>query len=335
MRLSIIIPAYKVDGFIEKCIRSLEDQDIPKSDFEIIVTNDGSPDRSREIVESLQKEFSNLIVINQENQGVSMARNNAIAIAKGKYILPIDPDDYVVANSFSHILDHADSLQADVMYLGFEIFDADQKSVWQTDYSTQKKVIFNGVEGYFAARGSEIRDPDRSWGMLYNKALLDKFGITYPKDVPYLEDGLFLAKVFAVAEKVGFDNTMFYQRTTRKGSATNSRLFYSEKAIQGFINAILDIKSFDAANKFGQQQKLLIHHVVAKFTLLPLTSFIGQKNLKDYFAFIRKLKQLDLNKINTEGLRLGYQKMAAIYNFSATLFFVHYLVDSKVKNYRK
>lgn len=61
MRLSIIIPAYKVADYIEKCIRSLEEQDIPKSDYEIIVTNDGSPDNCREIVEKLQEEFSNII----------------------------------------------------------------------------------------------------------------------------------------------------------------------------------------------------------------------------------------------------------------------------------
>ena len=104
MLLSIIVPAYKVEGYIERCIRSLEDQDLSKEQYEIIITNDGSPDRCKEIVESLQDEFPNIILINQENQGVSMARNNAMAIAKGKYILPIDPDDYVVPNSFIKII---------------------------------------------------------------------------------------------------------------------------------------------------------------------------------------------------------------------------------------
>ena len=63
-KISIIIPAYKVAGYIEKCIRSLENQDLSKDDYEIIVTNDGSPDNCREIVESLQQEFSNIVLIN-------------------------------------------------------------------------------------------------------------------------------------------------------------------------------------------------------------------------------------------------------------------------------
>ena len=89
--LSIIIPIYNVAPYVERCIRSLEDQDIPKDDYEIICINDGSPDNCREIVEQLQQEFSNIILINQENQGVSMARNNGIDLSEGKYLLFVDP----------------------------------------------------------------------------------------------------------------------------------------------------------------------------------------------------------------------------------------------------
>jgi glycosyltransferase involved in cell wall biosynthesis len=331
LRLSIIIPAYKVEDYIEKCIRSLEDQDIPKTEYEIIVTNDGSPDRCKEIVESLQKEFSNIVLVDQENQGVSMARNNAITIAKGKYILPIDPDDYVLPNTLGNALEQAAKSDLDVLFLGFEIFDVEGNSAWHTNYVALESQIHTGVEAYFASRGFEVRDPDRSVGMLYKKSLLQQYAIDYPKNVPYLEDGLFLSKVFAVAEKVGFNNTSFYQRTTREGSATNSKLFYSEKAIQGFINAIEDIKFFGTKNEFRQEQKLLINHVVAKFTLLPLTSIIGQKSIGNYYKFIKKLKEKNFNKITLEGLRLGYHSMASIYNKSALLFYIYYPIITKLK----
>ena len=329
MRLSIIIPAYKVEGFIEKCIRSLEAQDIPKSEYEIIVTNDGSPDRSAQIVEKLQKEYSNLILINQQNQGVSMARNNAIAIAKGHYILPIDPDDYVLPNTFNHILEQAESQKIDVMYLGFEIFDAEEKSVWHTNYTQQKDTVYNGVDGYFVARGYDVRDPDRSWAMLYKREMLNRFEIHYPKDVPYLEDGLFLAKVFAVADKVAFDNVSFYQRTTRKGSATNSRLFYSDKAIQGFIYAIQDIKNFGSLHHLRQDQSQLINHVIAKFVILSLSSSMATFNFKAYFKVISILKKANLGKLNTDGLRFLYQKHIKMYNFSKLFFPLYFRLTNR------
>ena len=330
MRLSIIIPAYKVAGFIEKCLRSLEKQDIPQSDFEVIVTNDGSPDECREIVERLQKEFPNLILINQENQGVSMARNNAIAIAKGNYILPIDPDDYVLPNTFSKILNKAESLNSDVLYLGFEIFDAEQKSIWKSDYSSQGNTIFSGIDGYFASRGYEVKDPDRSWGILFKKQLLDEFEINYPKDVPYLEDGLFLAKVFVVAQSVAFDNDIFYQRTTRKGSATNSRLFFNEKTMKGFIYAIQDIKKFGSQRKLLKEQLELINHVVAKFVLLSLSPSMGSFKFKEYFKVVAILKKASLAKLETDGLRFLYKKHIRMYNVSKLFFPFYFRFTNKI-----
>ena len=329
LRLSIVIPAYKVEDYIEKCIRSIEDQDIPKTDYEIIVTNDGSPDRCKEIVESLQKEFSNIVLVDQENQGVSMARNNAIAIAKGKYILPIDPDDYVLRNTFSRILNEVERRNCDVFYLGFEIYDAQQNSIWRTDYSQQKATVYNGVDGYFVSRGFGVKDPDRSWGILFKKQLLDDFKITYPKDVPYLEDGLFLAKVFTVAKHVGFDDELFYQRTTREGSATNSKLFFSEKAIQGFINAIKDLKQFANKHKINTEQSNLVNHVVAKFVILSLSPSISKFNFKDYFRVIRVLKKSGLETLEIKGLQFLYGKHIRMYNFSKVLFPVYFRFINK------
>ena len=320
MRLSIIIPAYKVEGYIEKCIRSLEEQDIPKTDYEIIVTNDGSPDKVHEVVEKLQLEFPNIILINQENQGVSMARNNALAIARGTYILPIDPDDYVLPDTLFRILEIAETKDLDVLYLGFEIYDANGVSNWFTDYTEQEKKIYDGVEGYFVSRGYDVRDPDRSWAMLYRKSMLDQFDIKYPKDVPYLEDGLFLAKVFAVAEKVGFKDDTFYQRTTRIGSATNSRLFYSEKAISGFIKAVQDIKLFATKNNLKPEKMELVNHVVAKFVILSLSSSASALNFSEYFKIIKILKENSLIKLERNGVRFLYKNYVEVYNKSKLLF---------------
>ena len=330
MKLSIIVPAYNVADYIEKCIRSLEDQDIPKEDYEIIVINDGSPDACKEIVENLQQEFPNLILIDQENQGVSMARNNAIAIAKGAYILPIDPDDYVLPNTFERILNLAEGKNLDVLHLGFEIFDTEGISVWQTDYLKQKENIYTGVEGYFASRGNTVRDPDRSWAILYKKELLDEYLIHYPKDVPYLEDGLFLSKVFSVATKVGFDNEPFYLRTTRKGSATNSRLFFLDRSVNGFIYAIQNVKDFANESQLNPEQAQLINHTIAKFLILALSPSINSFQFGQYFRVISVLKKADLQTIETDGLRFLYKKHIRMYNFSKLIFPFYFRITNKV-----
>ncbi|WP_439553995.1 glycosyltransferase family 2 protein [Flavobacterium macrobrachii] len=322
---SIIIPMYKVADHVTRCIESLQNQDIDKNQYEIICINDGSPDNCQEVVENLQKKYSNIVLINQVNQGVSMARNNGIAIAKAKYILPIDPDDYVVPNSLGRIAKLVQTNNYQVLYLGFEIFDANQKSIWKTNYTKQENKTFSGVEGYFEARGFEVKDPDRSWAIVYDKQLLNDYKIDYPKNVPYLEDGLFLAKVFTVATSVGFNNQIFYQRTTRKGSATNSKLFFSEKAINGFILAINDIKNFAANNNLVRTQQQLVNHVVAKFVLLPMSPFINKLDFFGYLKIIRLLRSNGVNKIEADGVRQPYKKLSFSFNFNKVWFFIYYI----------
>jgi glycosyltransferase involved in cell wall biosynthesis len=323
-KLSIIIPAYKVEAYIERCIRSLSNQDLPKDEYEIIVTNDGSPDRCREIVESLQKEFSNLILINQENQGVSMARNNAIAKAQGEYILPIDPDDYVVTNVLKAVYDNAKSRNLDVLYLAYEIFDLEGKSVWETDYASKNEIIFDGVDGYFAPRSAEMKDPDRSWAILYKLEMLKEHGINYPKNVPFLEDGLFLGKVFAVAKRIGFSSSKFYQRTIRKGSATNSTLLFSKKAIDGFLLAVSDLMRFSKTIQPQSKERGLINHVMAKFVFLPLSSCLKSNNFKDFKTIIDALKKLGLKKLDLIGCSGVYLKYGRAYNRSVVHFMIVY-----------
>lgn len=331
MRLSIIVPAYKVQDYIERCIRSLESQDISKADYEIIVTNDGSPDESPNIVRKLQDEFSNIILIDQENQGVSMARNHAIAKAKGDYIMPIDPDDYILPDTLGRVLNKAENQNLDVLHLGFEIFDADGKSLWHTDYSLQEKNIYEGVAGYYASRGNEVRDPDRSWAILYRREMIEKFGLKYPKDVPFLEDGLFLGKVFSVAGKVGFDNGKFHQRTTSKGSATVSGVYYSEKAIDGFLKAAEDIQSFSKKHIFTEEQKGLINHVTANFVLLSIFPLVSVKYIKPLLQTIQKIKRLGFVRLETAGVVEPYLQYAKNFNVSPYFFLLLYAKEMAAK----
>lgn len=115
MILSIIIPVYNVEKYVEKCIRSCENQNIPKEDYELIVVNDGTPDGSLAIIERLAKEYSNIKVISQENQGLSVARNTGLEAARGEYVWYVDSDDWIEENCLKEVtgklVDNIDILQ--------------------------------------------------------------------------------------------------------------------------------------------------------------------------------------------------------------------------------
>ena len=98
MKISLIIPVYNVEQYLEKCLLSCLDQDLPQSDYEIIVVNDGSPDGSLAIAERIAATATNITVVSQENGGLSAARNTGLEIAKGKYVWFIDSDDTIKKN---------------------------------------------------------------------------------------------------------------------------------------------------------------------------------------------------------------------------------------------
>ena len=94
MKFSIVIPIYKVEKYLHECVDSVLNQTF--TDFEIILVDDGSPDKCPQICDEYAKQHSNISVIHQKNAGIACARNTGIAAAKGEYVICIDSDDYLV-----------------------------------------------------------------------------------------------------------------------------------------------------------------------------------------------------------------------------------------------
>ncbi|NDV42742.1 glycosyltransferase family 2 protein [Flagellimonas sediminis] len=117
MDLSIIIPAYNSEAYIENCLSSILNQKLPKERYEVIVVNDGSTDATKEIVEDIAKQFGNINLINQENKGLGGARNIGFDISTGRYVYFLDADDYVASNTLGKLIDIA--LAHDLDILGF------------------------------------------------------------------------------------------------------------------------------------------------------------------------------------------------------------------------
>ena len=96
IKLSIIVPVYNVEKYVRPCIESIFKQGLDDADFELIIVNDGTKDHSMEMIADIIQQHNNITVIHQENQSLSVARNNGIAAAKGEYILMPDSDDLLI-----------------------------------------------------------------------------------------------------------------------------------------------------------------------------------------------------------------------------------------------
>lgn len=314
--LSVIIPIYNVASYLERCIRSLEDQDIPPESYEIICINDGSPDNSRDIILRMKREYNNIVLIDQTNKGVSVARNIGIDQAKGVFLLFIDPDDYVQKNSLDEILKTAREKDAQVAFLGFDILNKDGSVLHRINYENLKSNIYKGTEAYYLARGDGKNDPDRMWAVLYEREFMNSQNLRYLPDVPYLEDGELIARILSLAVRCIFSGSQFYFRTMRPGSATHSDLFKTNKALAGFMKSAVSLKKFQCNEALNESQKIFLNQPIVKFVILALNSSIRPKlnlTLRDTIRDLRSrgFKKLDLNGCNSE-----YKKYGRAYNFS-------------------
>lgn len=112
---SIIVPAYNVAPYLDRCLESCLQQDLPEEEYEIIVVNDGSNDNTLEIAQAFAAIHSSVKVLSQENKGLSEARNAGLSLAQGDYVWFVDSDDTIAPNCLNALYRQADSTSADVI----------------------------------------------------------------------------------------------------------------------------------------------------------------------------------------------------------------------------
>lgn len=125
MKLSIIVPVYNVENYLDQCILSLYNQGLKETDFEVILIDDGSTDSSLDIARKWSNQHDNIKVYHQENQGQAIARNLGIENANGEYLMFVDSDDYLYKNSLSGPLMNIIENDYDCMHFGMAIEEAD------------------------------------------------------------------------------------------------------------------------------------------------------------------------------------------------------------------
>lgn len=202
LRLSFIVPFYNVEPYIEECIRSLYNQDIPHEEYEVICVDDCSPDGSRAIVERLQKEYPTLkLLIHTENKRQGGARNTGMKVAQGRYIWFVDSDDYIKPNCLEGLLEQAENEDLDILDFDFET---------ESEKQTFKKNTRSFEMGPCAPADyifSDTCSGKAGWrctcvcGGLYKSELIRKNNIFFREKVQW-EDDDYAIELYAYANKL-------------------------------------------------------------------------------------------------------------------------------------
>ena len=180
LRLSIIIPFYNVEKFIAECLDSVFQQDIPLNEYEVICVNDGSPDRSRDIVLSFMGRYPNLRLIEHDcNRKLGAARNTGRSIAKGKYIWNVDSDDKVIPNCLGEILNLCETNELDVLEFTPKQFGIN--GITELPHPRSHMAVISGLEYLEQINSYELGQMATVWRKIIRRSFLDDNNIFSPE----------------------------------------------------------------------------------------------------------------------------------------------------------
>lgn len=206
IKVSIIVPFYNVENYIEKCLQSLVNQTL--EDVEIILVNDGSQDGTKEIAKQFVEKYPNKIMyLEKENGGLSDARNYAIPYAKGEYIAFLDSDDYVEANMYEEMYNKAKEENLDYVECDF-LWEYPDKSL-----ESKGKQYSNKKEMFIYTRVV-------AWNKLIKRKIVQENHLEFPRGYRY-EDVEFFYKLLPLIHNYGIVQKPFIHYVQRENSISN------------------------------------------------------------------------------------------------------------------
>lgn len=244
-KVSIIVPVYNVEKYLRKCLDSLINQTL--KEIEIICINDGSTDKSLEILEEYKNRDSRIILLNQENSGQSIARNNGIKKATGEYIGFVDPDDWVDLDYYEKLYNAANTNDTDIAVGGIIRVTGIKKKKF---LNFEKETLTDNTKLKF-----ELCDvPEKSyvWNKIYKTEKLKEIGLEFEKGIFYEDCILTPQALFYLGKIVTVPNIYYYY--LRRGNSTvkqrsekaNADSVYAHKKANNFIKEHnIDISSHE------------------------------------------------------------------------------------------
>ena len=193
MKLSLIIPVYNVEQYIGRCLQScLCQPHVAADDYELVIVNDGTKDSSMQVVEEMVNGLNNVTIINQHNQGLSMARNAGLKAAKGEYVWFIDSDDWIEEGCLYEIIQRLAQTDVDILQLQY-------RNVY-TD-GTPNDEHYSTIEGVMKSKDWFVQNTYHAAVpfMVYRKSLLVTHQLLFHPGI-YHEDSEFKPKVVYLAD---------------------------------------------------------------------------------------------------------------------------------------
>lgn len=309
IKLSIIIPVYNVEKYVARCLESCLEQDLPMSDYEILVVNDGSKDNSMDIVRQYAQKYDNIRIVEQKNAGLSAARNRGIQEAEGEYLWFVDSDDVIKQNvikDFLHIAicDSLDALCFDINV----IKDGGYECVFP-NIKEKSNLVYSGIE-FISAIGM----PPSGCVALYRKDFLISNSLFFRDSIVH-EDQEFTPRAYCLANRIAYVNIPAYNYWVRSDSIMTS----PDKRVKKATDLLIIC---DSLYHFAQRH--LKDCPKAYDTMMSKINFAFSQSLRNYTKGVSTISEYKSKPyypldISVEGERRVRWKYRLI-NFSIPLY---------------
>lgn len=319
MKVSIIVAAYNIEEYIDRCIESLKNQTF--KDIEIIIINDGSTDNTLEKIKNEIKNDNRILLINQKNKGLMTARWNGYKKATGDYILFVDGDDWLRKDAIEKLSNKAIKDNSDIICYKFIYIDdngIERKSHINNDFITFD--IIKNNEFLKGIMKSTIIPS--AWSKFISKAFIDKNNIELDNDLKYAEDIMMSALIGMYNPKVSMLNEYLYYYYQRVGSITKSlddRILDIEKSVRLVGNELMKRDLYDELREEYEYLSFLQNYfnrlnIILKFD--NKYSKLIYNNWKRYNINIYNNRYIN-KKVSKQGI--GYRIIIMLLNYNYNL----------------
>lgn len=327
MKLSIIIPIYNLESYLEKCLDSIVCQDCQA--IEVVLVNDGSVDNSGKIADDYANRYSFISVIHQENQGVSVARNNGLLIAKGDYIWFVDGDDWVDETAVNKITQLC-AKGVDIIFIGkADVVDG----LCLNSLSQSKSILTPKLleENFLNLLSKNITY--FPWDKIVKKQLLIDNHLFFNKKYTVGEDYFWNVGLLSHAQTfMLIDDALYFYRKFRNGSATErASEVRTKKSIEVLKDSIDYIEKIN--NSPYKKESLLLFSSKVWFGVYPDLITINRNDGLRYQKIMHKIYQtysqqglIDELKFYNRGAALLH-KIVGIFGWRYGYFIYGYLIN--------
>lgn len=311
IKVSIIVPIYNMEKYLNRCIESILNQDY--QNIELILVNDGSTDNSINICNGYKKQSNIIKVIDKENGGVSSARNFGINVSEGEWIMFVDPDDYLKPNIVSTLVKNIDEKNDIICCSCVVNFDSNyiNSSFFRTNFIAQnigeKKKLFLQLIDFKYEQDDAYTAIGVPWGKIYRKNFLKKNNLNFDIKLKRMQDNIFNMYAFYFANSIKYINEPLYvynyehmnksifEYTWKDIEITNAKVYARKEALikTGLIN------DMDIYSSYINELSIFLTKIIKDIVL----SVDNKHTRKERILYIKEICHLEIykdliNKIN-------------------------------------